>query len=127
MWRTILSKPLPALGEEGKQLKEKYDNVLKIVMTVMKDEELINSILEDYPITNDTSMELYDTLHNQRSIWILGTKSKVENMIGCYELNIFAILLCLCNLHKMQLFHQFSCFSQIFKLKISPCNNDFWD
>jgi hypothetical protein len=24
---------------------------------------------------------VYDTLHNQRSIWIPGTKSKVENMM----------------------------------------------
>ena len=86
MWRTILSKPLPALGEEGKQRKEKYDNVLKIVMTVMKDEELINSILEDYPLTNDNSLELYRENRKKRIIKMLNLAGlKTESDINLYE------------------------------------------
>ena len=59
IWRTLISKPLEMSGDKGKALKAKYEKILKDVKEVLSQKEVIQKILEEYPKTEDKSVEDY--------------------------------------------------------------------
>ena len=52
-------------------MKEKYDCILQKVMNVMKDDDKIKCILEEFPLQNDTSLELYQSNRKKRIFKLL--------------------------------------------------------
>ena len=86
IWRTILSKPMKASGEEGKALREKYDKVLKDVREVLKDQDVITMVLEKIPKTQDVTIELYEENRRKRIVMLLSIAGLItESDILLYE------------------------------------------
>ena len=86
IWKTIVSKPLKVSGGEGEQLKQKYSKVLKDVKEVLKDSVVVNSIIEEYPTDQDTTLELYKANRMKRILKVLALAGlESESGIALYE------------------------------------------
>ena len=85
-WKTILSKPMKASGEEGKELRKKYDKVLKDVKEVLNDADVIKNVLEEYPKALDVTLDQYKQNRRKRILKLLSVAGlKEESDILLYE------------------------------------------
>ena len=66
IWKTIVSKPMKATGDEGEKLKRKYCNVLKNVKELLTDKDIINNIIEEFPIQDDINVDIYKENRKKR-------------------------------------------------------------
>ena len=86
IWKTIVSKPLKVSGDEGEKLKQNYNKVLKDVKEVLKDSDVVNSILEEHPTDQDTTLELYKANRMKRILKLLALAGlESESDIALYE------------------------------------------
>ena len=59
MWKTILAKPMTDTGDAAELAKSAYKKILKDVKEKMIDEQVIESIMKEYPKILDVSREAY--------------------------------------------------------------------
>ena len=59
IWKTILAKPMRATGEEAEKMKSSYKKILKDVKEKMVNEDVVDSIMKEYPKKLDITREKF--------------------------------------------------------------------
>ena len=81
MWKTILTRPMKLTEKAGEDQKHKYSEILKKVNELINDNEVIQTILKEFPKDLDTSKQLYELNRKNRIVRLLnmaGLKSDEE-------------------------------------------------